>query len=136
MNAATPRHVLVVDDNPAVRELLGEIVEYEGYIPVFAASGAEACAAMCGKHAQFALILLDVEMPGIDGFGVREFQLKVPTLSEIPTVMITGRHLTEEDRDRLAAVEYLSKPVPLAAVGLAIARHARTSLEPVPVAVH
>ena len=129
MDTCVPRHILIVDDDPAIRAVFGEIVDYEGYIPVLAASGGEACATLSEQHTHFALILLDVEMPGIDGFGVREFQLKTPSLTRIPTIVITGRHLDADDRSRLSAVAYLSKPVPLAALSLAISTHARTSLD-------
>lgn len=68
MNAetiVTERNVLVVDDDPAIQEMLCEIIQQEGYNAVSVGSGEEALKQMESQH--FDLIFLDLVLPGISG---------------------------------------------------------------------
>ena len=104
--------ILVVDDNRAnlvaMRRLLGklhcEVVE--------AHSGNEALAICIGQD--FALIFLDVEMPGMDGYEVAELLKGEATTSHIPIVFVTASYNDDAHRMRgyeAGAVDYIVKPV-------------------------
>ena len=102
------RHVLVVDDDPTVRDLMVRHLTKEGFSVLTAADGTEALAQARRSHP--AAITLDVMMPGIDGWTVLAAIKGDPDLADIPVVLVT----IEEDRQRgyaLGATEYLVKPV-------------------------
>ncbi|GAB5389516.1 MAG: PleD family two-component system response regulator [Alphaproteobacteria bacterium] len=103
--------ILVVDDNPANVKLLATKLAHEYYTVDTAASGPEALQAV--KNDPPDIILLDVMMPGMNGFEVCEKLRATPETAQIPVVMITA--LTGQD-DRIRGLEagaddYLSKPV-------------------------
>lgn len=103
--------ILIVDDDDFNRKLLGAQLAGEGYAVRSAAGGEEALAAVSEQLPD--LILLDVMMPGIDGFEVTR-RLKMDSrTSSIPIVLVTAL----EDREshikglEVGAEEFLSKPV-------------------------
>ena len=101
-------HVLVVEDEPQMRSMLADNLEFEGYRVTAVASGEEALQALTGRH--YALLLLDVMLPGMSGFDVCQ-QLRARDL-HLPIVLLTAR-THEHDRIRgldLGADDYVSKP--------------------------
>lgn len=107
--AGKPRQtVLVIDDNATQRELIGRFLDRTGYAVQTAADGPAglALARDMVPHA----ILLDVTMPGMDGWSVLTALKADPALADIPVVMVTLR----DDRalaSSLGAADYLLKPV-------------------------
>lgn len=103
--------LLVVDDTPDNIQLMSGILK--GKYKVKAATSGEKALIVAGKVPAPDLILLDVMMPGMDGYEVcRQLKADIAT-REIPVVFVTG-HATDEERRRgleLGAVAYLSKPV-------------------------
>jgi two-component system phosphate regulon response regulator OmpR len=100
-------HVLVVDDDRRLRQLLARFLAEHGYRVTTAASAAEARAK--GEALVFDAIVLDVMMPGETGF---DFARRLRTQSQVPILMLTAR--TGSD-DRVAGLEigaddYLGKP--------------------------
>ena len=81
--------VLVVEDDADLREIVCEVLESAGYEPTPAAGGEEALAAL-DEPRRADLILLDLTMPGMSGFELRERLLKMPGLSAIPVVVMTA----------------------------------------------
>ncbi len=79
--------VLVIDDDATQRELMGRFLERTGYAARVAADGAAGLALARELHPH--VILLDVTMPGMDGWSVLGALKADPTLSEIPVVMVT-----------------------------------------------
>jgi CheY-like chemotaxis protein len=80
--------VLVIDDQPFFTTMLRNVLEQQGYQVLSAASGPEGIAA-ARKQAPDA-ILLDVEMPGMDGFAVCEKLKQDPVLKKIPVIILTA----------------------------------------------
>ena len=102
-------HVLVVDDDPAVCRLVRRTLERAGFPIVVANGGAEALD-LLRTHATVGLILLDLVMPGMDGWRFRHAQRQEPGLAAIPTIIVTGAPLPPAVRDELQATEYIAKP--------------------------
>ena len=102
-----PLHILVVDDDPRIRQMLTRYFEQEGYRVSAAANGAAMRAHLSAKPID--VILLDVVMPGQDGFTIaREIRAK----SDVGIIMLTGR---DEVLDRVVGLEigaddYIAKP--------------------------
>jgi PAS domain S-box-containing protein len=91
--------VLVVDDDPALRELIRRILEREGYRVADAENGRAALARI--RETPPGLILLDLMMPEMDGFEfLAEFR-KQDAWRMVPIIVITAKELTHEDHQRL-----------------------------------
>ena len=102
------RHVLVVEDEPQMRSMLTDNLEFEGFRVTAVSSGEEALQAMASRT--YALLLLDVMLPGISGFEVCR-QLRARHV-HVPIVVLTAR-THEQDRVHgldLGADDYVSKP--------------------------
>jgi two-component system cell cycle response regulator len=104
--------ILVADDSSVVRAVLRQHLEAQGYTVIEADDGNAALDA-CRTAAPDA-VLLDIEMPGLDGYEVLA-ALKAdpdPILAELPVVFLTGRTSTEDVVEglRLGAHDYLKKP--------------------------
>lgn len=108
VRAADARHVLVLEDEPQMRSMLTDNLEFEGYRVTAVATGEEALQAVTAR--QFALLLVDVMLPGMSGFDVCQ-QLRARGM-HVPIVVLTAR-TQEQDRIRgldLGADDYVSKP--------------------------
>jgi putative two-component system response regulator len=104
-------HVLIVDDEEANRRLFGRLLSRDGYDVEIAASGDEAVAAIERQPPD--LVLLDVRMPGEDGFKVCRRLKSQARTRLIPVVLVTSL-TAREDRIRgieAGADDFLSKPV-------------------------
>ena len=89
------RPILVVDDDPALRELLRRTLEREGYAVVEAADGRSALARI--EERVPGLILLDLMMPHMNGFELLTELRARPEWRGIPVVVVTAKDLTPED---------------------------------------
>jgi len=100
-------HLLVVDDDRRIRELLSRFLMSEGYRVTTVESAAEARAKLEGLR--FDLLILDVMMPGETGF---EFARKLRTSSTVPILMLTARGEAESRIQGLeiGADDYVGKP--------------------------
>ena len=102
-----PHHVLVVDDDDRIRDLLSRFLRERG-LRVSAAENGERALDLA-ERMRFDLVVLDVMMPGVDGFEVTR---RVRQTSETPVLLLTARG-EPEDRIRglsLGADDYLAKP--------------------------
>ena len=102
--------VLVAEDSMVVRALLRAQLRDRGYQVVEAVDGIQALEVAADNRPD--VILLDIEMPRLDGFGALERLKADPVLRDIPVVLITGR-TTPEDAHRgleIGAHDYLRKP--------------------------
>jgi PAS domain S-box-containing protein len=96
---AGPAHVLVVDDDPKARRLLADVLTAEGLQVREASSGPEALAQLERQPPD--LLLLDLLMPGMDGFRVVEEVRRRPEGRQLPIWIVTAKDLSAEDRQRL-----------------------------------
>ena len=113
--AATPAddaaHLLIIDDDRRIRALLSRMLSAEGYRVTTAADATEAMARL--KSISFDLIVLDVMMPGEDGFAfAARLRADRTELAHVPILMLTAR---SEADDRVRGLEagvddYLGKP--------------------------
>ncbi|MEB3330261.1 MAG: response regulator [Candidatus Sericytochromatia bacterium] len=94
-----PVSVLVVDDEPDARALIGQILESDGHSWRGAADGEEALAAI--RQDRPGLVLLDLLMPNMDGFTVLETLAADPALRSIPVVVVSAMALSPDDEARL-----------------------------------
>jgi diguanylate cyclase (GGDEF)-like protein len=110
--ATTVPKILVVDDTLANRVAMRRLLARSGAELYEAASGNEALA-LCLEH-EFALILLDVNMPGMDGFEVAALLSEADQLEDTPIIFVTAAYLDDVNRlkgYRHGAVDYIAKPV-------------------------
>lgn len=110
--ADSPRRnrVLVIDDDAAVRQTFRRLIDHAGFDVVVAGDGAEGLQ-MLRDDPTIGLVLLDYDMPGLNGAGVRAVQRADPQLWSVPTVIVSGTQESEALRDELQPTEYLRKPV-------------------------
>ncbi len=104
--------VLIVDDQPANLFALENLLGGENYDIVRAASGAQAL--RCMLEREFALVLLDVLMPGMDGFETAELIRKRRQSRTTPIIFITASSSNDDHAGRgysLGAVDYIYKPI-------------------------
>jgi two-component system alkaline phosphatase synthesis response regulator PhoP len=101
------RRILVVDDEQTVRNILQRTLEKAGYDVVTAANGQEALDKISGFDVS--LVLLDIMMPGLDGFEVLE---RIPPDLNIPVIMLSGirDENTKIDSLGLGADDFIEKP--------------------------
>jgi len=105
------RHsVLLIDDDVAASEPLEELLRLEGVEVVLAGDGAEAHAHL-RSGPRPCVIVLDLRMPGMDGYEFREEQLRDPALARIPVIVVSGDGLVDERALELGIDEYLRKPI-------------------------
>jgi signal transduction histidine kinase len=107
-----PVNILIVDDEPKNLMVLESVLDDPGYRLVRATSGEEALLAMMAD--EFAVLVLDVRMPGMNGFEVAQLVKERKKTSRIPIIFLTAYY--NEDQHILegyvsGAVDYLNKPV-------------------------
>lgn len=105
---ANKAHILVTDDERAIRSTLKEILEFEGYTVSTAESGAEALKIIAKETIH--LMFLDIKMKGMD--GLETLKKLRETGSEIPVVMISGHGTIEiaVEATKYGAFDFLEKP--------------------------
>ncbi len=110
--------VLVVDDESDIRLAVAEILSGEGYQVVDACDGAEGLAKAKAYHP--GLVLLDLMMPGMDGWAFRRAQKHDPEVSRIPVVVLSAM-----GPDGLDVEGYVGKPFDMDDLVTAVRRYAR-----------
>jgi len=104
------RRLLIVEDSATMRRVMRRFLESTGYVIFEAADGEEALQLAARERPD--VILLDVQIPLLDGFGVLASLQTDAKLSEIPVVLVTARSQAEDVADGLhrGAHDYLRKP--------------------------
>jgi DNA-binding response OmpR family regulator len=124
--AAAPRPILVVDDDPEILAMLRDFLESEGLAVRTAANGAEALEAL--DEMTPALILLDMRMPVLDGWGFAErFRERELTY---PIVVMTAAESARRWAEEIGATGYIAKPFDVNELLDTIERHRQRDSKP------
>lgn len=117
--------ILIVDDDPDTVSILSHHVQREGYTAIEAGSGPDALRLVAVN--QVDVILLDLMMPGMDGFEVCRALKQNPATADIPIIMITARDDLDARAEgmRVGISEFLPKPI----FRRQLASHIRNQLE-------
>jgi DNA-binding response OmpR family regulator len=115
--------VLIVDDDPQSLEIVSTYLEAKGYTVATARNGKEALGKL--EAVQPAVVLLDVMMPGMDGWEVARVIKNHPEFSRTRVVMLTARSDFADKHEglRAGADDYLVKPIQLEELDLRIKRN-------------
>ena len=99
--------ILVVDDDDDIRALVGELLERAGHVVIKAPDGESALKLFYSRQPD--LVVLDVSMPGLDGWEVLK---RIRELSDVPVLMLTARaeELEKVRGLRAGADDYVTKP--------------------------
>ena len=116
------KQVLVVDDRASSRELIRTVLENSGYSVAEAGDGQEAV--RVAQQVSPDLILLDLQMPLLDGFGALELLRRDPRFANLPIVAVTANAMQGDREKALAAgfTSYITKPLKLSVLRDEIAR--------------
>lgn len=102
-------YVLVVDDEWSIRDFITTILKLEGVEVVAMENGLQALNYL-QKHPSPSCILLDYDMPRMNGLQFRKVQQRIPSLQDIPVILMTAALNIEQKAEELQAKAYLKKP--------------------------
>jgi len=101
--------ILLIEDDPDVRDAVAASLEDNGYRVVVAMHGQDALDILRQSKVRPSLILLDLMMPVMDGWQFREAQKKDPAIADIPVIALTAHG----DLQKFDATDHLRKPITL-----------------------
>ena len=117
------RRVLIVDDQPIYRRMLSVELEREGFAVAVASNGTQGVvqADIFGPD----LVIMDITMPGIDGFEAMRRMLMWPHLRHIPVIVLSASSKSDDVMRAVAygAVDYLSKPFKMGTIAKRVKEH-------------
>ena len=114
--------VLVIDDDEDVRVALTELLEEEDFAATTAKDGREALDLLLGGFRPCA-ILLDLMMPGMNGWDFRMEQMRVPELAEIPVAVLSASFNAKSTLAQFGDIEFFAKPAPTSEIIAFVKRH-------------
>jgi signal transduction histidine kinase/DNA-binding response OmpR family regulator len=110
--------VVAIDDDPLAIELVRASLEPEGWTVLGAATGQDGLALI--RKRQPSAVLLDLLMPGMDGFEVVEALRADPDTKSVPVVILTSKSMTQQDKERLQGrITYVARKTEFDLSGLA-----------------
>ncbi|WP_342221388.1 two-component sensor histidine kinase BarA [Candidatus Fukatsuia endosymbiont of Tuberolachnus salignus] len=115
-----PFRVMAVDDNPANLKLIGTLLEEQVTETILCESGSKALA--IAEKMALDIILMDIQMPGMDGIRASELIHKIPQHQNTPIIAVTA-HAVSGQREhflKMGMVDYLAKPIDEAQLTLAL----------------
>lgn len=108
-------NVLIVEDDPATREMLATLLSTQGFHAVAAEDGLEALHLLRTVRHRApdtpCLVLLDLKMPRLGGGEFRRAQLGDPTVASVPVAVMSGATDAEQRAQALGAVATVTKPI-------------------------
>lgn len=105
------QRILVVEDNPDNMYVVDRVLTHQGYAVHQATSGEEALTLAAAEP--FELILMDMQMPGLDGYATVRAMRELPGLDRVPVIAVTANSMPG-DRERsmeAGCTDYLAKPI-------------------------
>ena len=115
--------VLIVDDEPDVRDAIAGVLDDQGYATVTARHGAEALSLLRAGEVRPDVILLDIMMPEMDGWQFRSLQCQDERLCAIPVVVLSANELARAAAFDMGVAAFLKKPVKLDALLATLRKH-------------
>ncbi len=112
--SAAQAYVLIVEDDPDIQRLLKTTLAYNGYRVLTAPNGYEGLQAIQQERPE--LVIADIMMPRMDGFGLINRLRLNPDTRELPVVIITATYVAPEDREfaqNIGATRFIQKPIDL-----------------------
>lgn len=105
--------ILVVDDYDAIRLLLREQLQRKGYRVIEASDGEQAVEAASRECQSLRLVLMDINLPGVDGLTATQRIREIAEMCDVPIVACTARSAPDERAQALAAgcTEVVAKPI-------------------------
>lgn len=124
-----PATVMVVDDSPTIRKILGLTLERAGFNVVLANNGQSALQSL--REVVPNVILLDISMPDLDGYEVCKRIKQDPRTNAVPVIMLSGKGaFFDKVKGHMAgATEYLTKPFETPAVLAVVTSHCQPAVE-------
>jgi DNA-binding response OmpR family regulator len=114
--------ILLIEDDADLREVMAAFLESQDFDVACAENGAEALRLLWrGLHP--CAILLDLMLPGLDGFAFREFQRANPAWVHIPVIVVSAMDDLSQRIQELRPAAWFKKPVDLDALATAITRY-------------
>ncbi len=107
-------YLLIIEDDPDILKLLDATLTFKGYRVITARNGKEGLEAIQVKRP--AIVITDIMMPKLDGFGLAHRIRINPETRDIPVVFITATYVAREDREfalNIGATRFIQKPVDL-----------------------
>lgn len=108
-------NVLIVEDDPATRDMLATLLATQGFYAVGAEDGLEALHVLRAVRRRApdvpCLVLLDLKMPRLGGHEFRRAQLGDPTVASVPVAVMSGATDIEQRAQALGAVATVTKPI-------------------------
>lgn len=111
--AAEGPAIVLVDDDTDTRELLAELLEDEGYTVTTAKNGADALSKLT-ESSMPRLIILDLNMPELDGPDFAHRLLMQPTFGRVPVLVVSGSPTGRQQAALMGADAFMEKPLQLA----------------------
>lgn len=114
--------VLVVEDTPLNLELITEVLEHAGHTVLAATTAADGL--LLARTALPDVVLMDLRLPGMDGYAATRQLRQDPALHHLPVIAITAQAMRGDDAAAIAAGcdAYLSKPINVASIAADIVR--------------
>lgn len=106
-------HILIVEDDPGIREMLADVLADEGHTVVTAGHGQEALDYLDRADGRPDVILLDLMMPVMTGWQFREAQRQTPAIADIPVVVLSAKARLRGEVAQLDVAAIVSKPIDL-----------------------
>ena len=105
------KHILTVDDSPSVRQMVSFILDNAGYEVTQAGDGQLALQTLAS--APFDLVITDINMPGLDGFGLTQEIRRLPQYGKTPVLVLSTERSEEMKRKGRAsgATGWIEKPI-------------------------
>jgi CheY-like chemotaxis protein len=123
MSAQHCHLVMVVDDDPDILEIVELVLRRQGLSVATARDGAEALSLLRDDALVPCLILLDLMMPGMNGFQMLQALSADETLKDIPVVVVTGAGVLVERRREEITSQVIRKPFELPELMSAVRKH-------------
>jgi len=128
--AENTTRVMIVEDDRDLRDVYAAALEDEGYSVRVASEGRSALAQLNDGTFLPCVLLLDLRMPGMNGWELAAHLRRSARLRRIPIVVVAAHYLLADEALRLGATAWLQKPVPLHALVRAVEDACRSAGEP------